>query len=94
MSEVGQMIAGNLFHCSITPMARYFPILDTGLGAAGWEQPQPCSSSGEEQCTPHYMVPVSPQCSQEIVLPTLPVFQGTAFSTRKRSATGRLVTSL
>ncbi len=29
------------------------------------------------------MVPVSPQCPREIVLPTLPVFQGTAVS-RKR----------
>ncbi len=34
MSEVGQMIAGYLFHCSITPMARYFPLLDTGLGGS------------------------------------------------------------
>ncbi len=36
--------------------------------------------SGEERCTPHYMVPVSPQCPQEISLLTLPVFQGAAVS--------------
>ncbi len=30
--------------------------------------------SGEERCTPHYTVPVSPQCPQEISLLTLPVF--------------------
>ncbi len=36
--------------------------------------------SGEEQCTPHYTVPVSPQCPQEISLLTLPVFQGAAVS--------------
>ncbi len=29
--------------------------------------------SGEERCTPHYTVPVSPQCPQEISLLTLPV---------------------
>ncbi len=39
--------------------------------------------SGEERGTPHYTVPVSPQCPQEIGLPTLPVFQGAAvFSER------------
>ncbi len=36
--------------------------------------------SGEERGTPHYMVPVSPQCPQEISLLTLPVFQGAAVS--------------
>ncbi len=36
--------------------------------------------SGEERCTPHYTVPVSPQCPQEISLLTLPVFQGAAVS--------------
>ncbi len=34
--------------------------------------------SGEERCTPHHTVPISPQCPQEISLPTLPVFQGAA----------------
>ncbi len=37
--------------------------------------------SGEERFTPHYTVPVSPQCPQEISLLTLPVFQGAAVST-------------
>ncbi len=36
--------------------------------------------SGEERFTPHYTVPVSPQCPQEISLLTLPVFQGAAVS--------------
>ncbi len=36
--------------------------------------------SGEERCTPHHMVAVSPQCPQEIGLLTLPVFQGTVVS--------------
>ncbi len=36
--------------------------------------------SGEERYTPHHTVPVSPQCSQEIGLLTLPVFQGAAVS--------------
>ncbi len=36
--------------------------------------------SGEEWGTPHYTVPVSPQCPQEISLLTLPVFQGAAVS--------------
>uniref|UniRef100_A0A9J8A369 Inter-alpha-trypsin inhibitor heavy chain H3-like n=1 Tax=Cyprinus carpio carpio TaxID=630221 RepID=A0A9J8A369_CYPCA len=38
--------------------------------------------SGEEQCTPHHPVPVSPQCPQEIGLSTLLplVLQGTAVS--------------
>ncbi len=36
--------------------------------------------SGEERSTPHYAVPVSPQCPQEISLLTLPVFQGAAVS--------------
>ncbi len=31
---------------------------------------------GEERGTPHYTVPVSPRCPQEISLLTLPVFQG------------------
>ncbi len=39
--------------------------------------------SGEEQ--PHYTVPVSPQCPQEIGLPTLPAFQGTAVSSKRIS---------
>ncbi len=34
--------------------------------------------SGEERGKPHYTVPVSPQCPQEISLLTLPVFQGAA----------------
>ncbi len=42
MSEVGQTLVGYL--------SRHFPILDTGLGAAGWEQPQPCSSSLFREC--------------------------------------------
>ncbi len=36
--------------------------------------------SGEERCTLHHTVPVSPQCPQEIGLLTLPVFQGAAVS--------------
>ncbi len=36
--------------------------------------------SGEEWGTPHYTVPVSPPCPQEISLLTLPVFQGAAVS--------------
>ncbi len=36
--------------------------------------------SGEERGTPHYTVPVSPRCPQEISLLTLPVFQGAAVS--------------
>ncbi len=57
--------------------------------------------SGEERCTPHYTVPVSPQCPQEISLLTLPVFQGAAVSKRaflsvssaqKCSGAGRLAT--
>ncbi len=36
--------------------------------------------SGEERCTPHNTVPMSPQCPQEISLLTLPVFQGAAVS--------------
>ncbi len=36
--------------------------------------------SGEERCTLHHTVPISFQCHQEIGLPTLPVFQGAAFS--------------
>ncbi len=51
-------------------------------------------TSGEERCTPHHTVPVSPQCSQEISLLTLPVFQGAALlsvsSTQKCSGAGRL----
>ncbi len=35
---------------------------------------------GEERVTPHYTVSVSPQCPQEINLPTLPEFQGAAVS--------------
>ncbi len=41
--------------------------------------------SGEEQCTPHYTVPVSPQCPQEISLLTLPVFRGAAVSSERFS---------
>ncbi len=44
------MLAGYLFHCSITPKARHFPVLDTGRRAAGREQPQPCSSSSFREC--------------------------------------------
>ncbi len=44
----------------------------TGLKRAG--------PTGEERGTPHYTVPVSPQCPQEISLLTLPVFQGAAVS--------------
>ncbi len=38
--------------------------------------------AGEERCTPHYTVPVSPQCPQETELLTLPppVLHGTAVS--------------
>ncbi len=39
--------------------------------------------SGEERCTPHYTVPVSPQCPQEISLLNLPVFQGAAVSSER-----------
>ncbi len=57
--------------------------------------------SGEERCTPHYTVPVSPQCPQEISRLTLPVFQGAAVSSerfsqslsaQKCSGAGRLAT--
>ncbi len=43
--------------------------------------------SGEEQRLPQYMVPVSPQCPQEIGLLTLPrtVFQGAAISSERTS---------
>ncbi len=41
--------------------------------------------SGEERCTPHYTVPVSPQCPQEISLLTLPVFQDAAVSSERFS---------
>ncbi len=41
--------------------------------------------SGEERFTPHYTVPVSPQCPQEISLITLPVFQGAAVSSERFS---------
>ncbi len=34
--------------------------------------------SGEEQYTPHHMVPVSAQCQPEVGLLTVPVFQGAA----------------
>ncbi len=36
--------------------------------------------SGEQRGTPHYTVPISLQCPQEISLLTLPVLQGTAVS--------------
>ncbi len=42
-------------------------------------------TSGEERCTPHHTVPVSPQCPQEISLLTLPVFQGAAVSSERFS---------
>ncbi len=43
--------------------------------------------AGEEQCTPRFMVPVSPQCPQVIGVPTLLhlVFQGTAISSEHTS---------
>ncbi len=41
--------------------------------------------SGEERCTLHHPVPVSPQCPQEIGLLTLPVFQGAAVSSERFS---------
>ncbi len=41
--------------------------------------------SGEERCTPHYTVPVSLQCPQEISRLTLPVFQGAAVSSERFS---------
>ncbi len=41
--------------------------------------------SGEERCTLHHTVPVSPQCPQEISLLTLPVFQGAAVSSERFS---------
>ncbi len=43
--------------------------------------------AGEERRTPQYTVPVSPQCPQEIGLPTLPhtVFQGAAISSEHTS---------
>ncbi|KAI2666654.1 Dystrophin [Labeo rohita] len=43
--------------------------------------------SGEERCTPHHMVPVSPQCPREIDLLPLPptVLQGTAVSSERIS---------
>ncbi|KAI2664194.1 4-alpha-glucanotransferase [Labeo rohita] len=39
-------------------------------------------TSGEDRCKPHHTVPVSPQCPQEIGLPTLPptVLQGAVVS--------------
>ncbi len=51
--------------------------------------PKPRTGEGrplwEERCTPHYTVPVSPQCPQEISLLTLPVFQGAAVSSERFS---------
>ncbi len=41
--------------------------------------------SGEERCTLHHTVPISPQCPQEISLLTLPVFQGAADSSERFS---------
>ncbi len=40
---------------------------------------------GKNGVQPHYTVPVSPQCPQEIGLPTLPVFQGAAVSNERFS---------
>ncbi len=56
--------------------------------------------SGEERCTPHYTVPVSPQCPQEISLPTLPVSRAqrspasvlSVSSAQKCSGAGKLAT--
>ncbi len=39
----------------------------------------------EERGTPHYMVPASPKCQQEISLLTLPVFQGSVVSSEHLS---------
>ncbi len=44
--------------------------------------------SGEERYTPHHMVPVSPQCPQEIGLLTLPVFQSRETGSLSRSPGG------
>ncbi len=41
--------------------------------------------SGEERCTPHYTVPVSPQCPQEISSANPAVFQGAAVSSERFS---------
>ncbi len=65
-----------------------------------WSRALRAGPSGEERCTPHYTVPVSPQCPQEISLLTLPVFQGAAVSSerfsqssaQKCSGAGRLAT--
>ncbi len=50
-----------------------------------WSRALRAGPSGEERCTPHYTVPVSPQCPQEISLLTLPVFQGAAVSSERFS---------
>ncbi len=50
-----------------------------------WFRALRAGPSGEERCTPHYTVPVSPQCPQEISLLTLPVFQGAAVSSERFS---------
>ncbi len=41
--------------------------------------------SGDKRRTPHFTVPISPQCPQEIGLLTLPVFQGVAVSSERFS---------
>ncbi len=62
---------------------------DSGWGSPGAHGPGLMRSgpAGEERRTPRYTVPVSPQCPQEIGLPTLPrkVFQGAAISSEHTS---------
>ncbi len=62
---------------------------DFGWGSPGAHCPglMRAGPAGEERSTPRYMVPVSPQCPQEIGLPTLPhmVFQGAAVSSEHTS---------
>ncbi len=64
----------------------------TSIGDFGWCSPgahcpglMRVGPAGEERRTPRYTVPVSPQCPQEIGLPTLPVFQGAAVSSEHTS---------
>ncbi|KAI2645589.1 Thromboxane-A synthase [Labeo rohita] len=74
---------------------RFLPHCFLTLGAAGQEQPQPSTSSsyrarrsprrkaapaGEGQGAPHSTVSVSPQCPQETIMCTLPVFQDAVVS--------------
>ncbi|KAL0201659.1 hypothetical protein M9458_004846, partial [Cirrhinus mrigala] len=108
-------------HKQAAAFQRFLPCRYPTQGAAGREQPLPCTSSshretqkqsvasrtppqrerdrrrskpdlrdvlqskkavpsGEKWGAPHYSVSASPPCPQEIVLPTLPVFQGAAVS--------------